>query len=532
MKHHFVRRTLDGDAPRLDAGGHRFRDSRSILRPAPVAGITGVTPRRRLTAPPRRSLLRRPRTPGRPSDFRSASHRYTAWLVAGDATIGVIAFVLSNLVGMVVKPGEMTPEPLTLLAGFAWPVLIALGAGYERSGLGLGTRELRAVLRAGSGLVVLGAYPAAVMDRGALLTLVLLTMPFCVTFSMTLRFVARQKLHHWQARGVGCRRTLAVGTDDAVAALQAALAREPYAGMLIEGACLPGGQFASHRGVSVPVLGDLSQVRAVVDREGFEAVAVTGGDCLKESYLRRLAWSLEDTDVELLVSPGLAEVASPRLDIRPLVGVPLLQIRQPRFTGWRHMVKRTMDVVLTALGLIALLPLLVGVALGIKLTDGGPVLFRQTRIGRGGQPFEMLKFRSMVVDAEARKAVLMARNEGHGGLFKLTDDPRITPLGRFIRAWSIDELPQLLNVLSGSMSLVGPRPHLAHEVALMPPDASRRALVTPGLTGLWQISGRSDLPGEEGVRLDLRYVENWSITLDLFIIWKTFRAVLTKSGAR
>jgi len=191
-----------------------------------------------------------------------------------------------------------------------------------------------------------------------------------------------------------------------------------------------------------------------------------------------------------------------------------------------------MDVVLTALGLIALLPLLVGVALGIKLTDGGPVLFRQTRIGRGGQPFEMLKFRSMVVDAEARKAALMARNEGHGGLFKLTDDPRITPLGRFIRAWSIDELPQLLNVLSGSMSLVGPRPHLAHEVALMPPDASRRALVTPGLTGLWQISGRSDLPGEEGVRLDLRYVENWSITLDLFIIWKTFRAVLTKSGAR
>ena len=532
MQHHFVNKNaLDGDGIRRNAGAHWFKASWSALRTTGLSHATGVTPRRSLG---RRPAFGGPRSwlPRRPSDFHTASRRYARWLVSGDAAIGVTAFVLSNLLGVVALSATAQPEPLSLLAGLAWPVLIALGGGYERSGLGLGTRELRAVLRAGSGLVVLGAYPAAVMDRGALLALVLLTMPFCVTLSLVVRFVARQKLHRWQSAGAGCRRTLAVGTDDAVAALQAALAREPHSGMLIQGACLPGGRFASHRAVSVPVLGDLSQVRAIVDRGGFEAVAVTGGDCLRESYLRRLAWSLEETEVELLVCPGLAEIASPRLDIRPLVGVPLLHVRQPRFSGWKHAVKRTLDITLTSLGLVALLPLLVATAIGIKLTDGGPVLFRQTRIGRGGRPFEMLKFRSMAVDAEARKAALMALNEGHGGLFKLTRDPRVTPLGRFIRAWSIDELPQLFNVLSGSMSLVGPRPHLAHEVALMPPDASRRALVTPGLTGLWQISGRSDLPGSEGVRLDLRYVENWSITLDLLIIWKTFRAVITKSGAR
>jgi lipopolysaccharide/colanic/teichoic acid biosynthesis glycosyltransferase len=193
--------------------------------------------------------------------------------------------------------------------------------------------------------------------------------------------------------------------------------------------------------------------------------------------------------------------------------------------------KRTTDLTLTSVGLMLLAPLLAIVAIGVRIQDGGPVFFRQVRIGRDGEPFEMLKFRSMVVDAEARKAELMKLNEGHGGLFKLSADPRVTRFGQFLRDWSIDELPQLFNVLEGSMSLVGPRPHLAQELAVMPGEASRRSLVTPGLTGLWQISGRSDLPGSEGIRLDLRYVENWSITLDLFILWKTARAVINRSGA-
>jgi exopolysaccharide biosynthesis polyprenyl glycosylphosphotransferase len=219
------------------------------------------------------------------------------------------------------------------------------------------------------------------------------------------------------------------------------------------------------------------------------------------------------------------------MHIRPLMGFPLLHVEEPHFTGWRRVVKRVSDLVLASVGLVVLAPVLMGIAAVVKLQDGGPVFFRQTRVGRGGQLFSMLKFRSMVIDAENRKTELMARNEGNGGLFKLRDDPRITPVGKILRDFSLDELPQLFNVLTGSMSLVGPRPHLASELAQMPREAIRRSLVTPGLTGMWQVSGRSDLEGDDAVRLDLRYVENWSLSLDLLILWKTGSAVLARRGA-
>jgi lipopolysaccharide/colanic/teichoic acid biosynthesis glycosyltransferase len=194
-------------------------------------------------------------------------------------------------------------------------------------------------------------------------------------------------------------------------------------------------------------------------------------------------------------------------------------------------VKRASDLLLTSVGLLIISPLMLGIAAVIKLQDGGAVIFRQVRVGRGGELFTMLKFRSMVIDAEARKMDLLPLNEGNGALFKLRDDPRITRLGKFLRDFSLDELPQLFNVLGGSMSLVGPRPHLADELARMPREASRRSLVTPGLTGLWQVSGRSDLEEDDAIKLDLRYVENWSLTLDLLILWKTAWAVLGRRGA-
>jgi exopolysaccharide biosynthesis polyprenyl glycosylphosphotransferase len=214
------------------------------------------------------------------------------------------------------------------------------------------------------------------------------------------------------------------------------------------------------------------------------------------------------------------------------MGFPLVHVEEPHFQGWRRIVKRAIDVMATLVGLVVISPLLIAIAAVIKLQDGGPVIFRQIRIGRSGQPFSMLKFRSMVIDADARKEELLPFNEGHGGLFKLRADPRVTRLGHFLRRFSLDELPQLFNVLEGTMSLVGPRPHLSRELAEMPQEAIRRSLVTPGLTGLWQISGRSDLAVEDSLRLDLRYVENWSPTLDLLILFKTVSAVLSGRGAR
>jgi len=227
------------------------------------------------------------------------------------------------------------------------------------------------------------------------------------------------------------------------------------------------------------------------------------------------------------------DVAGPRVMTRPVQGLPLLHVESPTFDGPQLVVKRTMDRVAAALGLLVLSPVLAAIALMIFLDDRGPVFFAQERTGRDGRPFRLVKFRSMAVDAEARLAQLMARNQGSGPLFKLKDDPRVTRIGSFIRKYSLDELPQLINVVRGEMSLVGPRPPLPREVEEYEDSTHRRLLVKPGMTGLWQISGRSDLSWEEAVRLDLYYVENWSPLLDLMILWRTVQVVANpdKAGA-
>lgn len=217
-----------------------------------------------------------------------------------------------------------------------------------------------------------------------------------------------------------------------------------------------------------------------------------------------------------------------------MADLPLIHVSTPRLGGFSAALKRVFDILGAALGLLVISPFMLATAIAIKLDDGGPVFFRQTRVGRENQPFMMIKFRSMVVDAEARLAELEERegqDAGNGVLFKMKDDPRITRVGRILRAYSIDELPQLINVLLGSMSMVGPRPPLASEVERYGTDVLRRLIVKPGITGLWQVGGRSDLDWEESVRLDLYYVENWSIVQDLIIIFRTVRVVLTRDGA-
>jgi exopolysaccharide biosynthesis polyprenyl glycosylphosphotransferase len=250
-------------------------------------------------------------------------------------------------------------------------------------------------------------------------------------------------------------------------------------------------------------------------------VVVLASPDLGPEQLRRMAWDLERTSAELMVGPSLVDVAASRLSIRQVTGLPLLRVEQPRFRRARRMAKATFDRVAAVAAVLVLSPLLAGIAVAIRLSSRGPALHRQTRVGKEGKPFAMLKFRSMVVDAESLREQLLEKSDRDGILFKLHNDPRVTRVGAWLRRHSLDELPQLFNVVGGSMSLVGPRPPLPSEVAQYGDDVRRRLLVRPGITGPWQVGGRSDLSWEEAVRLDLDYIDNWTLATDLLIMWRT-----------
>jgi exopolysaccharide biosynthesis polyprenyl glycosylphosphotransferase len=247
--------------------------------------------------------------------------------------------------------------------------------------------------------------------------------------------------------------------------------------------------------------------------------------------LRRLAWELERDDIDQIVSSSLVDTAGDRITVRPVDGLPMMHIEHPRLSGGRRLIKAMFDVSLAAGLLVLLSPVFLAIAAWIKLDTGGPVFFRQMRVGRGGEMFRMIKFRTMHTDAEQRLQKISGQNDFSGVLFKMRQDPRVTRAGRLLRRYSLDELPQLINVLLGDMSLVGPRPPLPSEVEQYPQDMRRRLVVKPGMTGLWQVSGRSDLSWEDSIRLDLRYVENWSLTVDLVILMRTAIVVMRGAGA-
>jgi exopolysaccharide biosynthesis polyprenyl glycosylphosphotransferase len=413
----------------------------------------------------------------------------------------------------------------------AWPALLAMTGAYSPRVLGTGSDEYRRVMRAALIFLALAGFTSYAGALDLSRALVVVAVPLLALATLVGRFVARRRLHWLWAQGRCTRRVLLVGRGGAVLDLAAQLERQRSSGLEVVAACVTAAdQTRVTRARELPVAG-LDDVLDMARRHGADAVAVTSASETAADYLRRLSWQLEGTGLELLVAPGIVEVAGPRLHIRPFEGLPLLSVEQPSFEGWRRVVKGVVDRVGAALVLLLLTPVLLAIALAVRVTSPGPVLYRQHRVGIHGRSFTLLKFRSMVVDAEQRLEALREANISDGLLFKMRNDPRVTPVGRWLRRLSLDELPQLLNVLGGSMSLVGPRPPLPTEAALYDHSVSRRLLVKPGLTGLWQISGRSDLPWEEAVRLDLRYVENWSLALDLSIMWKTIGAVLNSRGA-
>ena len=460
----------------------------------------------------------------------------------------ISAVVASSFASILAFPGASTERRVLVASMFTvgWMLILLMNRTYENRHLGLGSEEFKRVLNAGVLVIAL----IAVVDYGLKLDLarryIVVAVPVAVVLDVAGRYVLRRDLHRRRYRGEGMSRVVAVGPLSAVAHMTAQLRTEAFHGLEVVGACVvethpdaardadPGGSgWDDHwyDELEVPVLGGIEDVDAAVERAGADVVAVMGTGDLPAGALRRLAWSLERTGTELLVSPGLVEVAGPRLTIRPYSNLPLLHVDQPRLSGMGRVMKSGLDKVLAAIGLLVLSPVLLVIALLVRLTSPGPVFFRQTRVGIDGREFRVVKFRSMVTGADNQVELLREQNENDGVLFKIKRDPRITAVGVKLRRFSLDELPQLFNVLGGSMSLVGPRPPLPSEVESYHSDVRRRLLVRPGITGLWQVSGRSDLSWDESVRLDLRYVENWSMTLDLFILWRTVRAVFGGRGA-
>ncbi|WP_445996341.1 sugar transferase [Okibacterium fritillariae] len=456
------------------------------------------------------------------------------WVVFG-VQIGYFGYDTANanfvgdLAGTVVS---YTAISLAIIVG--WMIsLTAFGSrGYRV--VGVGVAEYKLIADASVrwfGLVAIIAFLFKIdLARGY----ILIAFPVGMVVLMFSRWMWRQWLGVQRARGAYSSQVLLVGSEESTSHIARELQRQPAAGYRVVGACIPSGRVADYLpGTTIPVSGNVDSVMEAMDATGADTLVITSSDELSPQKVRELSWNLEPGRQHLVVAPALTDLGGPRIHTRPVAGLPLIHVETPRYEGRKQVAKRLFDILASGLLILVLSPVLAVIALTVRLTSPGPVLFRQQRVGIRGSMFSMLKFRSMVTDAEALLPALQAESRGAGNevLFKMKDDPRITRIGKVLRRYSLDELPQLFNVFGGSMSLVGPRPPLESEVSSYEKHVHRRFLVKPGVTGLWQVSGRSNLSWEDSVRLDLYYVENWSITGDIIILWRTFKAVAGRDGA-
>lgn len=470
--------------------------------------------------------------------------RYGRRLLYGD-TLVVISAVFGAQIAWVRVRSAIAGEPVpvdgaqpfatvySIAIVIAWLSFLALFGSRDTRALGTGFTEYRRVLQAS--FATFGALAIFVylfnlqLARGYFL----IALPAGLGTLLIVRWLWRRWLCAQRRDGEYSSRVVLVGSAASVTHIARQLARMPEAGYRVLGACVPPGHDVSpEMGDEIDLIGNFDDLLGAVNSSGADTVVITSSDALSADRIRRLSWQLEPGQQHLIVAPTLTDIGGPRIHARPVAGLPLIHVETPRYTGGKTYSKRIFDIVVSGALIVLLSPVLAGIAFGIRMTSPGPVLFRQPRIGKNGTTFPMLKFRSMIPDAEAKLAELRAKADaGNSVLFKMRDDPRVTPIGKVLRRYSLDELPQLFNVLSGQMSLIGPRPPLASEVEGYENHVHRRFLVKPGVTGLWQVSGRSNLSWEESVRLDLYYVENWTLTGDLIILFRTARAVLERDGA-
>lgn len=514
-----------------------FRPNQPPVRRKPAGMIS--LPDNRI---PNSAVAQRPTMPG-VDPARRWQHLYAGRLRVSDSMIVFASVMLAQYVRFGESPARTSaysgPVMTLFSVLFATLWLSALAVFQTRSPrvIGAGIDEYRRIGSASFwtfGIIAMVTLLAKVdLARGYLA----IALPVGTIALLTSRSLWRRHIGTLRARGQCQTKVLAIGDRQAVSHLAQELARAPRAGCVVVGVCIPGygpsrGNTLTVQGREVPILGDERHAIAAIDSCGADTVAVTRTEHFGVRGIRELMWQLETKDVDLVVSPGVMDVAEARLTLQLTAGLPLLHVEKPQYEGTQRFQKQAFDFLFSLAALIAAAPLLMVAAIAVKLTSRGPIFYRSERIGIDGNPFTMLKFRTMTDGADRQIDHLLPQNECTGGvLFKMRKDPRVTPVGRVLRRFSIDELPQFVNVLKGDMSVVGPRPPLRREVENYAGDVKRRLLVKPGVSGLWQVSGRSDLSWEESVRLDLSYVDNWSMAGDLMIVAKTVKAVLTSHGA-
>lgn len=480
-------------------------------------------------------------TSGVRSEFQTEGHRiptvelsalkwrqkYTRILTLSD----LVSLVLLTLVAVF---GVSTTDTINLVIGilsiFIWVIFLALMRTRAQQHIGVGAKEYKRVID--SSVFAMGTiiFISLVLNLDGVREQILFTFPAGMLLLLAGRWVWRRWLWAKSHSGYSLSQVVVVGQNKDIKYVVRQLNKNAGPAYKICALVLDEDSEIGSVEEGLPTMIGLNNLETAVARVGADSVIVAGALRGGSDALKDLSWRLEKTKTNVIVVSSLTNVAGPRISVRPVDGLPLMHVEIPSFEGGHHVVKRVVDIVLSCVALIILAPVFALIGLLVR-KDSGPAFFSQERVGRDGRKFKIYKFRSMIVNAEAELEKLKEQNEGSGPLFKLKEDPRITKVGAWIRKYSLDELPQILNVLRGDMSLVGPRPPLPSEVSHYEGHTGRRLFIKPGLTGLWQINGRSNLDWEESVRLDLYYVENWSLTGDFMIMWRTFKVMMKPCGA-
>lgn len=497
-----------------------------------AAQVTAPLSKPRVAAP-RTELTLVPRAEPALESRRLWERRYARRLMATDTVVVLAAAAAAAGIALMLGASTVATWLIAALSALVWLGVLALGHTRSSDVSGSGASEYKRVAHA-TGYAFAGlSLLFLVFQWQPLQVELLLAVPAGLVALLFGRWRWRKWLVAERRKGHYSKRAIVAGTRDDIEYVLRTLEADGMLGYSVIGAApsdgLHGDLVVGDR--TYDVLGGMDSVAAHARVLGADTIIVANRPDGDPDYIKRLSWELEGTAAELIISSRIADVAGPRISLHPVDGLPLIHVKIPEFEGGRHSLKRATDIAVATLALIPVAILTPFIALAIRMDSSGPVFFHQTRIGRDGREFGMVKFRTMRVNAEAELATLQQQNEGSGLLFKMKSDPRITRVGAILRKYSLDELPQFWNVLRGDMSVVGPRPPLPREVREYDGKVYRRLFIKPGITGLWQVSGRSDLSWEESVRLDLRYVENWSVMSDLMIMWRTAKVMVAPRGA-